>query len=231
MDPASSGTDAYAPFKASSALTCGSGAGCAQIIYQVPEGVSQTHANAPADTPHVDYGGFIRVHPRGVKLTNTRLEIPGGDTRPSTCEGTDVWLDTDATSGKRIYACESGSWVLQGDGSAVPAPIASSTGGALTINTITMATAAGDYDIPDSCDTATGSFVTVIVRDASEVVSLTTSDTGDIFVYKGIATLAANDELDSPGAAMDGITAVCIEANTWYITSNSGNWVDGGAAD
>lgn len=114
MDPASSGTDAYAPFKASSALTCGSGAGCAQIIYQVPEGVSQTHANAPADTPHVDYGGFIRVHPRGVKLTNTRLEIPGGATRPASCEGTDVWLDTDATSGSRIYACESGSWVAQG---------------------------------------------------------------------------------------------------------------------
>ena len=112
-----------------------------------------------------------------------------------------------------------------------PAKVASSTGGTLATNTITLATAAGDYDLPDECDTATGAWATIIVRDASETVSITTADTGDVFSYKGIATLVANDEMDSPGAALDSITFVCMAADSWIATSNSGSWTDGGTAD
>lgn len=111
-----------------------------------------------------------------------------------------------------------------------PAFGATSTGGTLAINSITLATAAGDYDLPDSCDSATFNYVTLMVRDASETASLTVLDTGDTIVYKGLS-LDANDELDSPGAALDSVTVVCMEADKWYVTANSGDWTDGGVAD
>jgi len=45
------------------------------------------------------------------------LQIPNSITLPATCEVGDVYFDTDATSGQRIYACEStNTWALQGDG-------------------------------------------------------------------------------------------------------------------
>lgn len=112
-----------------------------------------------------------------------------------------------------------------------PAKVASSTGGTLSTNTITLATAAADYDLPDECDSATGAWATIIVRDASETVSITTLDTSDVFSYKGIATLVANDEMDSPGAALDSVTFVCMAADSWIATANSGSWTDGGTAD
>lgn len=50
----------------------------------------------------------------------TPVRIRSGNTLPSSCVSgppkTDIFIDTNATSGQRIYVCESGSWVLQGDG-------------------------------------------------------------------------------------------------------------------
>lgn len=113
-------------------------------------------------------------------------------------------------------------------------PVATSTGGALTVNTITMATAAADYDLPDSCDSATGNWVTLVVADPSETASLTVSAAEDTIEVGGL-NLDADDELDSPTAAAtsDGssITVVCAEANIWFSTAIVGTWVDGGAAD
>lgn len=109
---------------------------------------------------------------------------------------------------------------------------ATSTGGALAVNTTTIATAAGDYDLPDECDSATFAWACLYVRDAAETASLTVTDSGDTIVYKGIVPpLDADDELDSPGAAQDSVCVVCMEANKWYVTSNSGAWTDGGVAD
>lgn len=45
------------------------------------------------------------------------LEVPNGTSLPGTCSVGQVYMDTDATSGQRIYACESSNtWVLQGGG-------------------------------------------------------------------------------------------------------------------
>lgn len=105
--------------------------------------------------------------------------------------------------------------------------VATSTGGALAINTVTIATAAADYDLPDNCDSATGAWAMLYVRDAAETASLTVTDTSDTITYKGLS-LGANDELDSPGAAQDSVVVVCMETNLWYVTANSGDWTDGG---
>lgn len=54
-----------------------------------------------------------------VNLASKILRLPSSTTLPGTCSTGDVYMDTDATSGRRIYACESANtWVLQGDGSA-----------------------------------------------------------------------------------------------------------------
>jgi hypothetical protein len=46
-----------------------------------------------------------------------RLEIPNGTALPGTCDVGNIFFDTDATSGQRIYGCESANtWSLQGDG-------------------------------------------------------------------------------------------------------------------
>lgn len=45
------------------------------------------------------------------------LGLPNGTSLPGTCTVGDIFMDTDATSGQRIYACESSNtWVLQGGG-------------------------------------------------------------------------------------------------------------------
>jgi len=47
------------------------------------------------------------------------LVVPNGTSLPGTCSVGQVFMDTDATSGQRIYACESANtWVLQGGGGA-----------------------------------------------------------------------------------------------------------------
>jgi hypothetical protein len=46
-----------------------------------------------------------------------KLSPPGSTSLPGTCAVREVYIDTDATTGQRIYLCEStDSWVLQGDG-------------------------------------------------------------------------------------------------------------------
>ena len=114
------------------------------------------------------------------------------------------------------------------------AVVATSAGGEdLAVNTITLATAVADYDLPD-CETAdVGDWVHVIVRDVAETVSVTVANdaANDIILYKGVGTLIAGDELDSPGAIQDSVTLVCMVADTWYVTANSGAWTDGGADD
>ena len=51
-------------------------------------------------------------------LTSGRLTLPNAITNPNTCTAGEVYFDTDATSGQRLYGCEGGVFVLQGDGGA-----------------------------------------------------------------------------------------------------------------
>lgn len=55
--------------------------------------------------------------PNSVDLGAGILEIPNSTSLPGTCSVGQIYADTDATSGQRIYLCESANtWVLQGDG-------------------------------------------------------------------------------------------------------------------
>ncbi len=52
-----------------------------------------------------------------VNFGGATLEIPNSITLPATCTVGQIYMDTDATSGQRLYACEStNTWKLQGDG-------------------------------------------------------------------------------------------------------------------
>jgi len=130
-------------------------------------------------------------------------------------------------------------------GSVVGKPsVVSLASGALTLNTVHLATAgSADYDIPDgACDAAAdvGNWVTVVLEDASTVISITSDDASNVIYVPGLG-LGAGDELDSVStAAHEGqhITLTCLAAEGWYMTGGnlltSGGaiaWGDGGAAD
>lgn len=131
---------------------------------------------------------------------------------------------------------DGGTVTIDGYVQADAGPFVTLASGALTINTIHLATAAADYDIPaTACDASAdiGTWITVIVRDISEVISITVDDTSNIMHVTGVA-LGADDELDSEGAATgdgDHVTLVCMAVDNWYATATAGVWADGGGAD
>jgi len=114
----------------------------------------------------------------------------------------------------------------------------------LTLNTVHLATASADYDIPDGgCNAANdvGNWVTVVLEDDSTVISITSDDASNVIYVPGL-DLGAGDELDSAStAAHEGqsITLTCLAAEGWYMTAGNLNigggasiaWADGGAAD
>jgi hypothetical protein len=120
--------------------------------------------------------------------------------------------------------------------------VVSLASGTLTLNTVHLATAAAQYDIPDgACDAAgdVGNWVTVVLEDASTVISITSLDASNVIYVPGLG-LDAGDELDSVStAAHEGqhITLTCLAAEGWYMTGgNLTNatgaaiaWADGGA--
>ena len=123
--------------------------------------------------------------------------------------------------------------------------VVSLASGALTLNAIHLATAGGaDYDIPDgACDAAAdiGTWVTVVLEDASVVVSITSDDASNIFTVPGLGALTAGDELDSVSHTVtegQSITLTCLTAENWYFTGGVSMhtdatiaWADGGTAD
>lgn len=55
--------------------------------------------------------------PSAVSLAGKALTLPSSTTLPATCSVGQVYMDTDAGSGQRIFACEStNTWVVQGGG-------------------------------------------------------------------------------------------------------------------
>ena len=53
---------------------------------------------------------------------NSILSIPHSNSLPGSCSSGFIYMDTNTTSGQRIYACENGGWILQGDGGGGGAP-------------------------------------------------------------------------------------------------------------
>ena len=103
--------------------------------------------------------------------------------------------------------------------------------GALTANNVHLAGAAASYTMP-VCETANiGQWVTVIVKDVSEVVVIEPL-TGDTLHPAGVI-IAVSEFMDSAGAATsdgDHVTFVCVTADNWYSTAIGGAWIDGGAS-
>lgn len=91
--------------------------------------------------------------PSSIDLGGKTLEIPNSTTLPATCGVGQIYMDTDATSGQRLYLCQaSNTWALQGDGGGGGS---SSTGSA---NAVQTADGAGAFT--DSGCTATGGAMT-----------------------------------------------------------------------
>lgn len=73
------------------------------VRYQT--GVSSTY---PAAGGIIENGSYAR--------SKYGFQPPASASLPVSCSGSQMWIDNDATSGQRIYLCESGTFVLQGDG-------------------------------------------------------------------------------------------------------------------
>ena len=116
---------------------------------------------------------------------------------------------------------------IQGD----VGPFIALDSGALTANTTHLAGAAASYTMP-VCETANiGQWVTVVVKDVSEVVVIEPL-TGDTRHPAGVI-IAVSEFMDSAGAATsdgDYVTFVCITADNWYSTAIGGACIDGGAS-
>ncbi len=58
----------------------------------------------------------LTANPTHTVLPTLRSTVLSAHTLPTPCLNGEVGVDTNDTSGQRIYSCEAGSWVLQGDG-------------------------------------------------------------------------------------------------------------------
>lgn len=58
----------------------------------------------------------LTANPTHSVLPTLSTPVIAAKTLPTPCINGESGVDTDATTGQRLYACESGSWVLQGDG-------------------------------------------------------------------------------------------------------------------
>ena len=67
-------------------------------------------------------GAVVVGLPASVSLAGKALILPSSITLPATCSVGQIYMDTDATTGQRFYACEStNTWVKQGDGGGLTA--------------------------------------------------------------------------------------------------------------
>lgn len=102
----------------------------------------------------------------------------------------------------------------------------------LTPNTVHIATSDNATHIMPACVEANlGEWITVVVADPSENISLSLADASNRFVVSGVDTSAAAHELDSPTpAATSGgasVTLTCLIEEFWHSTSIAGVWLDG----
>lgn len=68
-------------------------------------------------TASASTGAVTLSLPSSIDLGSKSLEIPNSASLPGTCTVGQIYMDTDATSGQRIYACQAtNTWALQGDG-------------------------------------------------------------------------------------------------------------------
>ncbi len=92
----------------------------ANIVYEAEIDTSAEIAGKISDETGSGLAVFS-IDP-GLNIAGGTLLIPSSTSRPATCSTGQIYMDTDATSGQRLYACQSANtWVLQGDGSTATA--------------------------------------------------------------------------------------------------------------
>ncbi len=192
------------------------------------ETLTATTLQAGSGTPDISFttDGNGKVTEGAINQTNNESLSRDYETATNTCT---------VASATGVTEINYGSIDLVTTGNIIGALGVITSAGAISLteaqlNQVIIVTAAGDVDLPDSCDSATGHSALIYVRDVAETVSLTVTDTSDTIIYKGLS-LGADDELDSPGAAQDWVCVVCMETNNWYVVGNSGDWTDGGVPD
>lgn len=73
-------------------------------------------ADYDADSLSLGFSGSEIIFLGTSNVSSGTLVIPSSTSLPGSCTVGEVYLDTNATSGQQFYACEGGSFVLQGDG-------------------------------------------------------------------------------------------------------------------
>jgi hypothetical protein len=92
-------------------------------------------------------------------FSGVTLRVPSSTTLPGTCAVGDAYMDTDATTGRRWYLCEStNTWVLQGDGGGgggITSLGTSGNGQTGSTQTLAVGTSGTDFAIVSATDTHT----------------------------------------------------------------------------
>lgn len=136
-----------------------SASGAAEGCTALPTTIAGT---ANEITASASTGAVTLSLPAVIDLGGKTLEIPNSTSLPGTCAVGQIYMDTDATTGQRLYLCESANtWVLQGDGGGGGGSPGGSSGD-LQIND-----GAGGFDAYAGDGCSLGDFVTDIAADGS----------------------------------------------------------------
>ena len=138
----------------------------------------------------------------------------------------------DGTTTSMTFTTDGGAVVIDGSVLADVPIVTITTAATLTPNKVHLATTDATTHVVPACVAANlGEWVTVVVGDVSEAISLSLADASNRFVVSGVNTASAAHELDSPTAAATSggasITLTCLVAEFWHSTAMTGVWLDG----
>lgn len=141
------------------------------------------------------------------------LEVPNSTSLPGSCTVGQVFVDSDATSGQQFYACEGGSFVLQGDGGG---------GGGGTVDTT---------GTPANDQVAVWTDANTLEGDSALAFDTTTDTLHGPLVFTfgaGTGTLNALDAVDA--TTEDTIEGLIFDADSASIPG-AWDWTDTGTFD
>jgi len=152
-------------------------------------------------------------------------------------------VDLDGTDNTAVFGGSAATWNLGSinlitTGTISGRPVITSAGTERVLTTkecnggIVLVTAAVEVRLIDCSASTVGANVMLVQADVSEVFEIAVTDTDDHLFLDG-ADLGANQEIDSPGDAVEDqyIVMVCRETNEWHSFGRSGTFVDGGSAN
>lgn len=193
------------------------------MFASIPAYAEKIETASPVLTGTWDFGGG-------------ELEIPNSTTLPATCNIGESYMDTNATSGQRLYLCESANtWALQGDGGAAGSAFSGITGStnttaAMVVGTGASLTTSGSGTIIATTSTAlvangancsAGNYALGV--DASGASESCTAD-DDVPDAADFGALALTGDVTSSGLA------TTVAANAVALTTDTvGNYAAGDA--